>query len=580
MNDSSHKKTTPKPGVGRRRFLGGVTALAALPLGQAVAGELRPADLLGRSDLASDLASERADRAWRIRTTAADRQLQQTDPVQRSNGDEERYPNRIGSFSKSLPHNALGEVDRSAYQQYLEALRSGRSADFDRIPMGGNGRLTNPQSGLAFELLGGDAASFTQPPPPAFASAEMAAEIGENYWMALTRDVSFTDYESSPLINAAATDLSRFSAFKGPKIGGSTSQGGGQNGGGQNGGGGGGRGNTRGAVTPSTLFRGLTPGDLTGPYISQFLWHDVPYGTETIGRRIRTAQAGDDYLTKFADWLTAQVNTGHQALPNRYDSVARYIRNGRDLAEWAHIDVLFQAYLNAALILGAMKAPVDAGNPYLDTPNQIGFATYGMPHLLNILTAVAGAALRGVWYQKWYVHRRLRPDEFAARIHNRLTRQAGYPVHDEILFSAAPQEVYRRYGTHLLPMAYAEGSPTHPAYGSGHAAVAGACTTILKVWFNEDWVIPNPVVVDRDGLTRGNWLGSSLTVGGELNKLASNVAFGRNIGGVHWRSDAVDSLRFGEAVALSMLGDLSGCYNEDFGGFTLTKFDGERVVIN
>jgi len=31
--------------------------------------------------------------------------------------------------------------------------------------------------------------------------------------------------------------------------------------------------------------------------------------------------------------------------------VPRYIRNGRDVAEWAHIDILFQPYLNAALIL-------------------------------------------------------------------------------------------------------------------------------------------------------------------------------------------------------------------------------------
>jgi hypothetical protein len=33
-------------------------------------------------------------------------------------------------------------------------------------------------------------------------------------------------------------------------------------------------------------------------------------------------------------------------------------------------------------------------------------------------------------------------------------------------------------------MAFPEGSPTHPAYGAGHATVAGACTTILKAWFD------------------------------------------------------------------------------------------------
>ena len=39
-------------------------------------------------------------------------------------------------------------------------------------------------------------------------------------------------------------------------------------------------------------------------------------------------------------------------------------------------------------------------------------------------------------------------------------------------------------GNWLLPMAFPEGSPMHPSYGAGHATVAGACTTILKAWFD------------------------------------------------------------------------------------------------
>ena len=33
-----------------------------------------------------------------------------------------------------------------------------------------------------------------------------------------------------------------------------------------------------------------------------------------------------------------------------------------------------------------------------------------------------------------------------------------------------------------------------------------------------------------------------MTIGGELNRLASNVAIGSNIAGVHWRSDGTESL--------------------------------------
>ena len=35
----------------------------------------------------------------------------------------------------------------------------------------------------------------------------------------------------------------------------------------------------------------------------------------------------------------------------------------------------------------------------------------------------------------------------------------------------------------------------------------------------------------------------------------------------------------GEEVALSLLADRAACYAEDFGGFTLTRFDGTRVTV-
>ncbi len=72
---------------------------------------------------------------------------------------------------------------------------------------------------------------------------------------------------------------------------------------------------------------------------------------------------------------------------------------------------------------------------------------------------------------------------------------------------------------------------------------------------------------------------SELTVGGELNKTASNVALGRNIAGVHWRSDGTESLKLGEEVAIRLLRDQRGTYNESFGGFTLTKFDGSTITV-
>jgi hypothetical protein len=135
-------------------------------------------------------------------------------------------------------------------------------------------------------------------------------------------------------------------------------------------------------------------------------------------------------------------------------------------------------------------------------------------------------------------------------------------------------------------MAFPEGSPTHPSYGAGHGTVAGACVTILKAWFHESTRLVDiglaPVEPSNDGFSLNPYGGADagdLTVGGELNKLASNVALGRNIAGVHWRSDATESLKLGERIAIGILKEAKACYNEDFDGFSLTKFDGTQITV-
>jgi hypothetical protein len=105
---------------------------------------------------------------------------------------------------------------------------------------------------------------------------------------------------------------------------------------------------------------------------------------------------------------------------------------------------------------------------------------------------------------------------------------------------------------------------------------------MLKALFDESFVIPNPVVPTADGLALTPYTGpdaDKLTVGGELNKIAANVAIGRNIAGVHWRSDYAASLRLGESIAISVLRDQRMTYGEDFDGFTFTRFDGTKVTV-
>ncbi len=163
-------------------------------------------------------------------------------------------------------------------------------------------------------------------------------------------------------------------------------------------------------------------------------------------------------------------------------------------------------------------------------------------------------------------------------MHHQKTGAASYPIHTKLLNSLAAQEVFNRYGTYLLPMAYPEGCPTHPAYPAGHAVIAGACSTVLKAFFKDSFEIPNPVVANDDGLALVPYNGT-LTVGGELNKLAANIAIARDAAGVHWRSDGIEGLKLGEQVAISLLRDYQKSTNENFNGFSLSKFDGGTIII-
>lgn len=231
------------------------------------------------------------------------------------------------------------------------------------------------------------------------------------------------------------------------------------------------------------------------------------------------------------------------------------------------------------ILLSFGQGALDPANPYLSSATQVGFITFGAAHILDFVARASRAALEAAWFHKWLVHRRLRPEEFGGRVHNHLTGAASYPINSELLHSEAVSQVYRTFGTYLLPMAYPEGCPTHPAYPAGHACIAGAGVTVLKAFFNESFVIPGPVEASADGVTLLPYSGPPLTIGGELNKLASNVALGRNTAGVHWRSDGIEGLKLGEAVAIGILQDYRATFNEDFSGFSLTKFDGTTITI-
>jgi hypothetical protein len=450
--------------------------------------------------------SPRQPATFRMRQAAAQAYLDEPQALHRSNGDEERYPDKRACFAKTLPHNDAGEVDAQAFAA-VSVLSSGDPSGFETIPRDPNAEtgLNDPQATYAFDLVRLDGAATSLDPPPAFASALMATDMAEVYWRSLTRDVPFRDYETDPLVAAAVADTNAFTA---PLTSGSGAK-----------------------PTPATVFRGETRGDIIGPYLSQFLWLDIPYGIKTVEQRYSVPSRGQSFLTAYAEWLACQRG----AMPRStaaFDATPRFICSARELAEYVHRDFSFQPYMNAALIMLALgKDALSPTNPYRGSRTQFGDITLGSKNVLSLVAQAALLGQKGAYFHKWQVHRRLRPECFAGRIETHATGRRQYDIHTDILRCDAVARVRSQHGTRLLPLAFPEGCPTHPSYPAAHACNAGACATILKAFFDSDYVLPHP---------------AEATV---------------------------------EQQALGLLRDYSRTYNERFGGFIVRKFNGDKVKI-
>jgi hypothetical protein len=546
---------------GRRSFLGKLGGL----FGAGVATSAAVHDPIPRP---VSRTNPRAENALFLRQTAAIAQSQRPEADFATNGDEALYPNLIGTYGKGLLHSQLGEVNLAAYQSMTHAISTQKHSDFTNIQLGYGRKLVNIESSFTYDLEGGDPHTFPIPPPPAFASAEAAAEMVELYWQALARDIPFAQWGNSQLIQNAAAELSRLSGYNGPRDA-ATNQ-----------------------VSAASVFRGTAPGCLTGPYISQYLLQTINFGSTPREQMYRTGVAGADYMTDYSEWLAIL-----QGLPpyrtEVFNPTFLYIRSGRDLSQFVHYDYTYQAFLQACLIilnqypetiLDYNFNQLSSTNPYsfnfaAAARIQTGFTTFGQAHIVDWVSRVANLALKATCFYKWAVHRRVRPEEFAGRVYNTLTKAASYPIHPDLMNSQALKTQLQTSANALLPQAFVEGCPLHPSYPAGHAAISGACATICKALFNENFLIPNTVTASADGTMLVPYNDSALFLGGEINKLAWNVIMGRDFAGIHYRSDALEGLALGEEVAICFMQDQVNTFTESFAGFSFRRFDGTPVSI-
>ena len=478
---------------------------------------------------------------------------------------DESLADKCGTYSKCLPQASYGKVDLAAFTQFRNATLSGKFADFEALTLGGKRTLNGPMGSYAYTFMGADGSQFGDvvvPAPPKVTSEAYATELIELYWCSLLRDVPFSEYPGNPIAIAAATELSGRADYQGPR-------------------------DLAGNVTPALLFRGEFAGETKGPYVSQLLISPTNFGAASFPQLYTTYMPGVDYMTDLESWFAVQngIATG---LVDQKDATPRYLHNGRGLAAFTHVDELYQAYFTAYLVLNNMSAPpYNPANPYAMSKTENGFGTFGGPDIASVLAQVAKIALNAVWYQKWVVHLRHRPESGGGMVHLMKTGMASFdgPLSLSVLDSQAVAESYAKYGTYLLSQPFPEGSPAHPAYPTGHGAVGGACITILKFFFNGAAPL-NQLVPTSDGTGLEAWDSSSgtgeagiLTINGELHKLAHNITFGHGLhGGIHWRSDSDASMVLGEAVAVRFLKDLVCTYAEPV-KIPITLLDGSTMTF-
>ena len=635
--------------------------------------------------------------AREARRQAADIAYHRSHPAHIANGEEQAYraARSCMSFTKGLPHReADGLVSNEDDPLRLRAaINSGVTLDFDlNVPLGapwlfhgGTGtdqanldarpadeqirRWEAPTAGFVFALQGPDPQAVTMPPAPTLAVSanhgveadpELIAEMAEVYWLALLRDQPFRKFDNfsdpgGPVVLDEAISYLNALPFYANAVGNHPRRR---------------RLDDSEVVSPQTVLRGHTTGDRKGPYLSQFLLMgsrhlggvqleeegNLQYGSIRADMRVRAASPNKDYLTHWNEWLDVQNGANVGGVQTYVESPAdrfRFIATPRDLATYVHFDALYEAYLNACIWLLNVKAPFDPNFSDIlgRTRHTEGFALFGGPHILSLVTEVATRGLKAVRFQKFNMHLRLRPEALAGlvtahhagvlsdmpeiaqarveRFHDALNAAvAGVSLLDRVSdhnqdqnTAVDPVTMQERHTPYLsaqggigaandlplLPMAFAEGSPMHPSYGAGHATVAGACITILKAFFDEDACIARNSIseevraVSAEQIAAGGWekvvfvptddgsaiddLGANfceldyLRVGDELNKLAANISIGRNMAGVHFYSDYIDSLRMGEEIAIGILQEQSVLYPKDQFRVSLTTFDGQKCVI-
>lgn len=412
-------------------------------------------------------------------------------------------PHYVGVFHKGFKHTN-GLVDEVAFKRLIKAFTDRDIKELDKV----DADLVNPSAGWSTDVYGDCFKVVDWPSVPPLDGRVMTANMVELYGMSLCRDIPFSDYTSSPRIDYVASGLNMLSAYNGPASG---------------------------HITGTTIFRGNTKGDLVGPFISQFLFADIPDCCGYKCHQYPCCPPGVNYMT--SENQVEACQSGRTMETGQFPERSRYITTLRDLSAAVYRDNLI--FHRAAAMMYHANVP-------LNVQGEEMFIDFGPLDISDALSRVSRLASLACWRVKWSAMM-LRPETLAWEWSHRRHLKP-HPEFDN-------NPIVKGLPSLILPQVYPEGAPNYPSYPSLHATIAGACATVLKFFFNCAKEIPlntsvNGVMADS---------GFKSTIGGEIDKLASNVGVGRMAAGVNYRFD-LWGLELGENVALCALRHMAERY--------------------
>lgn len=254
-------------------------------------------------------------------------------------------PTNAGIYTKCVRQASPGKVDLAAYKLFRRALDSGHYADFEAVPSAALAHSMDQWRHTPTHSAAPTAASsatlrrlkirrlITSSRPPRLSPAMPKPPNSSSFTGALSCAVPFTDYPQSPVAQDAAKELSSAPPLRWTEA-------------------------QRQSYSRKSLSREASWRNRRTLHLA------VPAREDRVRRASHRPAIcllssrhrlhdGSQYLERRAKWH-------FDWLPkNQSDPTLRYLYNGRALAAWTHVDVLFQAYCTALLVLQSVGAPLN-----------------------------------------------------------------------------------------------------------------------------------------------------------------------------------------------------------------------------